>query len=215
MNPLKQVDILIKRYPELAYQRDNIIAAYNIMEKSYSNKVKLLIAGNGGSAADAEHIVGELMKGFENPRKLDTGYIKRMEAIDIEMGKVLGDNLQGGLPAIALDGHLSLSTAYMNDCEPLLCFAQQVNGFGKENDVFLAISTSGNSKNILYAATVAKVKGMKVIGLTGVNDSKLSDMADVTIRSSEKRTYMIQEHHLPIYHCLCLMLEERFFGGNN
>ena len=201
MNPLKQVDILIKRYPELAYQRDNIIAAYNIMEKSYSNKGK--------------HIVGELMKGFENPRKLDTGYIKRMEAIDIEMGKVLGDNLQGGLPAIALDGHLSLSTAYMNDCEPLLCFAQQVNGFGKENDVFLAISTSGNSKNILYAATVAKAKGMKVIGLTGVNDSKLSDMADVTIRSSEKRTYMIQEHHLPIYHCLCLMLEERFFGGNN
>ena len=185
------------------------------MEKSYSNKGKLLIAGNGGSAADAEHIVGELMKGFENPRKLDTGYIKRMEAIDIEMGKVLGDNLQGGLPAIALDGHLSLSTAYMNDCEPLLCFAQQVNGFGKENDVFLAISTSGNSKNILYAATVAKAKGMKVIGLTGVNDSKLSDMADVTIRSSEKRTYMIQEHHLPIYHCLCLMLEERFFGGNN
>ena len=215
MNPLKQVDILIKRYPELAYQRDNIIAAYNIMEKSYSNKGKLLIAGNGGSAADAEHIVGELMKGFENPRKLDTGYIKRMEAIDIEMGKVLGDNLQGGLPAIALDGHLSLSTAYMNDCEPILCFAQQVNGFGKENDVFLAISTSGNSKNILYAATVAKAKGMKVIGLTGVNDSKLSDMADVTIRSSEKRTYMIQEHHLPIYHCLCLMLEERFFGGNN
>ena len=131
------------------------------------------------------------------------------------MGRVLGDNLQGGLPAIALDGHLSLSTAYMNDCEPLLCFAQQVNGFGKENDVFLAISTSGNSKNILYAATVAKAKGMKVIGLTGVNDSKLSDMADVTIRSSEKRTYMIQEHHLPIYHCLCLMLEEKFFGGNN
>lgn len=100
----------------------------------------------------------------------------------------------------------------MNDCEPLLCFAQQVNGYGKNGDVFLAISTSGNSKNILYAATVAKAKGMKVIGLTGANDSRLSEMADIIIRSSHTRTYMIQEHHLPIYHCLCLMLEERFFG---
>ena len=100
----------------------------------------------------------------------------------------------------------------MNDCEPLLCFAQQVNGYGREGDVFLGISTSGNSKNILYAATVARAKGMKVIGLTGAKDSKLSGMADVTIRSSQTRTYMIQEHHLPIYHCLCLMLEDRFFG---
>lgn len=116
------------------------------------------------------------------------------------------------LPAIALDGHIALNTAYMNDCEPLLCFAQQVNGYGKNGDVFLAISTSGNSKNILYAATVAKAKGMKVIGLTGANDSRLSEMADIIIRSSHTRTYMIQEHHLPIYHCLCLMLEERFFG---
>lgn len=128
------------------------------------------------------------------------------------MGKILGENLQGGLPAIALDGHFALSTAYMNDCEPLLCFAQQVNGFGNEKDVFLGISTSGNSKNILYAATVAKAKGMKIIALTGAKDSRLSDMADVTVRSPHTRTYMIQEHHLPIYHCLCLMLEERFFG---
>ena len=100
----------------------------------------------------------------------------------------------------------------MNDREPLLCFAQQVNGYGREGDVFLGISTSGNSKNILYAATVAKAKGMRVIGLTGAKDNKLSEMADVAIRSSQTRTYMIQEHHLPIYHCLCLMLEDRFFG---
>ena len=100
----------------------------------------------------------------------------------------------------------------MNDFEPLLCFAQQVNGYGNKQDIFLGISTSGNSKNILFAATVAKAKGMKVIGLTGANNSRLSEMADVTIRSSQTRTYMIQEHHLPIYHCLCLMLEERFFG---
>lgn len=212
MESLKHVDVLIDRYPELEGQRENIIAAYKILEESYDNGGKLLIAGNGGSAADSEHIVGELMKGFENPRKLPQEYVDRLKVVNKEMGEVLGKSLQGGLPAIALDGHLALSTAYMNDCEPLLCFAQQVNGFGDEKDVFLGISTSGNSKNILYAATVAKAKGMKVIGLTGANDSKLSDMADITIRSSQTRTYMIQEHHLPIYHCLCLMLEDRFFG---
>lgn len=212
MNPLKHVDVLIERYPELESQRENIIAAYHILEESYSKGGKLLIAGNGGSAADAEHIVGELMKGFENPRKLDKEEVEQLKGVNHELGEVLGEHLQGGLSAIALDGHFALSTAYMNDCEPLLCFAQQVNGYGREGDVFLGISTSGNSKNIIYAATVAKAKGMKVIGLTGAKDSKLSEMADVTIRSSQTRTYMIQEHHLPIYHCLCLMLEDRFFG---
>lgn len=212
MNPLEQVDVLINRYPELENQKQNIIEAYYILERSYSAGGKLLIAGNGGSAADAEHIVGELMKGFENPRKLSKEYKNKLKAVNLEMGNILGENLQIGLPAIALDGHLALSTAYMNDCEPLLCFAQQVNGYGNKQDIFLGISTSGNSKNILFAATVAKAKGMKVIGLTGANNSRLSEMADVTIRSSQTRTYMIQEHHLPIYHCLCLMLEERFFG---
>ena len=202
MNPLEQVDVLINRYPELENQKQNIIEAYYILERSYSAGGKLLIAGNGGSAADAEHIVGELMKGFENPRKLSKEYKNKLKAVNLEMGNILGENLQIGLPAIALDGHLALSTAYMNDCEPLLCFAQQVNGYGNKQDIFLGISTSGNSK----------AKGMKVIGLTGANNSRLSEMADVTIRSSQTRTYMIQEHHLPIYHCLCLMLEERFFG---
>ena len=212
MNPLKHVDVLIDRYPELENQRDNIIATYHILEESYSNGRKLLVAGNGGSAADSEHIVGELMKGFENPRKLSQEYKDRLLSIDEELGASLGESLQGALPAIALDGHSALSTAYTNDCEPLLCFAQQVNGFGNAGDIFLGISTSGNSKNILYAATVAKAKRMKVIALTGAKDSKLSALADVTIRSSQTRTYMIQEHHLPIYHCLCLMLEDRFFG---
>ena len=212
MNPLKHVDVLIDRYPELENQRENIITAYHILEESYSNGGKLLVAGNGGSAADSEHIVGELMKGFENPRKIPREYKVRLISVDEEMGETLGESLQGALPAIALDGHSALSTAYMNDCEPLLCFAQQVNGYGNKNDVFLGISTSGNSKNILYAAIVAKAKGMRAIALTGAKDSKLSVMADVTIRSSQTRTYMIQEHHLPIYHCLCLMLENRFFG---
>ncbi len=214
MDPLRLIDILIERYPELEGQRENIKNAYRILEQSYINDGKLLIAGNGGSAADAEHIVGELMKGFENPRKLTQEYKNKLMAINAELGAKLSKYLQGGLPAIALDGHFALSTAYMNDCEPLLCFAQQINGFGNKGDVFLGISTSGNSKNILYAATVAKAKDMKVIGLTGANDSALSAMADVTIRSSQTRTYMVQEHHLPIYHCLCLMLEYRFWGDN-
>ena len=126
---------------------------------------------------------------------------------------VLAENLQGALPAIALDGHLALTTAYMNDCEPLLCFAQQINGFGKPEDVFLGISTSGNSKNILYAATVAKAKGMKVIGLTGVKDSRMQDFSDICVKAPNTETYMIQELHLPIYHCWCLMLEDKFFGN--
>ena len=208
----KHVETLIERYPDLRQIEKKILDSFFILKECYKNGGKLLIAGNGGSAADAEHIVGELMKGFEKPRKLLEDYRNKLKMVDIEMGTVLSDNLQGGLAAIALDGHLALSTAYMNDCEPFLCFAQQVNGFGNERDVLLGISTSGNSKNILYAATVAKAKGMKIIGLTGAKDSKLSEMADTTIRSSQTRTYMIQEHHLPIYHCLCLMLEDRFFG---
>lgn len=207
----EHLNILIERYPELESQKENIEKAYEILKDSYKNGGKLLVAGNGGSAADAEHIVGELMKGFEKPRTLSEDLKQKLVSVNKELGEVLSNNLQQALPAIALDGHPALTTAYMNDCEPLLCFAQQVNGYGKEGDVFLGISTSGNSQNILYAVTVAKAKGMKVIGLTGANDSKLSQMADITIRSSNTRTYQIQEHHLPIYHCLCLMLEETFF----
>ena len=182
------------------------------MEKCYENGGKLLIAGNGGSAADSEHIVGELMKSFKLPRKLSDTYKKDLKNINEEFGTILGENLQGSLPAIALDGHFALSTAYMNDCEPLLCFAQQVNGFGNKDDIFLGISTSGNSKNILFASVCAKAKGLKVIGLTGEKESDLSNLSDVCIKVPSSETYMIQELHLPIYHCLCLMLEQHFFG---
>ena len=184
---MKHIDLLIERYPSLGAIRGELIDAYLIMEESFSKGGKLLVAGNGGSAADSEHIV--------------------------ELGEVLAENLQGALPAIALDGHLALSTAYMNDCEPLLCFAQQVNGFGRAEDVFLGISTSGNSKNILYAATVAKAKGMKVIGLTGGKDSLMQKYSDVCVKAPNNETYMVQELHLPIYHCWCLMLEDKFFGN--
>ena len=210
---MKHIDLLIERYPSLEPVKQELIDAYLIMEETYAKGGKLLVAGNGGSAADSEHIVGELMKGFKMPRKVTSEFADSLKSVDEELGTVLADNLQGALPAIALDGHPALTTAYMNDCEPLLCFAQQVNGFGKPEDVFLGISTSGNSKNILYAATVAKAKGMKVIGLTGAKDSKLQKCTDVCVKATNTETYMIQELHLPIYHCWCLMLEDKFFGN--
>ena len=209
---MRHIDLLVERYPSLESAKDDIVAAYLLMEECYENGGKLLVAGNGGSAADAEHIVGELMKGFKLSRKPETDFAEKLVAENQELGAVLAENLQGALSAIALDGHPALSTAYMNDCEPLLCFAQQVNGYGKAGDVFLGISTSGNSKNVLFAATTAHAKGMKVIGLTGAKDSKLKDMSDVCIKAPQTETYMIQELHLPIYHCLCLMLEDRFFA---
>lgn len=211
----ENITSLIARYPTLETVENQIISAYQILEESYKKGGKLLVAGNGGSAADAEHIVGELMKGFKLSRKPRADFAEKLVQENIELGTVLAENLQGALPAIALDGHPALSTAYMNDCEPLLCFAQQVNGYGRDGDVFLGISTSGNSKNILYAATTAHAKGMKVIGLTGAKNSKLEQMSDVCIKVPQTETYMIQELHLPVYHCLCLMLEDEFFGGEN
>jgi len=210
----QQITLLSNRYPSLKGCCEDLVLAYRILEHCFENGGKLLVAGNGGSAADAEHIVGELMKGFKLPRKLPDEFASKLKAVDPNLGSILAENLQSALPAIALDGHPALTTAYMNDCEPLLCFAQQVNGYGKNGDVFFGISTSGNSKNILYAATVAKARGMKVIGLTGENASKLSQIADVCIRVPATETYMVQELHLPIYHCMCLMLETRFFGVN-
>lgn len=211
-NMQKHIDLLVERYPSLAVCAKEINAAFDILKESYSHGGKLLIAGNGGSASDAEHIVGELMKSFKLARNLPEEYTHKLKEVNKDYGEVLANNLQGALPAVALDGHFALTTAYMNDCEPLLCFAQQVNGFGNPGDVLLGISTSGNSKNVLYAATVAKAKGMKVIGLTGQKDSKLSELADITIQAPNTETYMIQELHLPIYHCLCLMLEDYFFS---
>ena len=207
----KHIDLLIKRYPVLEKCKEDIIEGYLLLEECYKNGGKLLICGNGGSAADSEHIVGELMKGFKLPRTLNNDLKEKLIAENEELGQVLADNLQQALPAIALDGHSALSTAYMNDCEPLLCFAQQVNGFGNEHDVLLGISTSGNSKNVLYAAVTAHAKGLKVVGLTGESESKLSHMSDVCVKVPETDVYMVQELHLPVYHCWCLMLEDLFF----
>lgn len=207
----KILEELLERYPELKEQRDNILAVYKVLEESYANGGQLLVAGNGGSAADSEHIVGELMKAFIKPRKLQDDLQNKLKSIDEKLGTVLANNLQGALPSIAVTGHVGLSTAYLNDCNPLLSFAQQVNGFGREGDVFLGISTSGNSENILYALVTAKAKGMKTIGLSGRDGGKMKAFCDEIIIVPEKETFKIQELHLPVYHALCLMLEERFF----
>ncbi|MBO6012315.1 MAG: SIS domain-containing protein [Bacteroidales bacterium] len=210
----EQLNLLVERYPQLLVCREDIKKAYQLLETAYSNGRKLLVCGNGGSASDSEHIVGELMKEFKLKRKVYGDQAAALKAVDPELGQVLADNLQGALPAICLTGHSSLTTAFMNDANADLIFAQQVNGYGKPGDIFLGISTSGNSKNVLYAAVNAKAKGLKVIGLTGAKENRLMKFADVCIRVPETETYKIQEYHLPVYHCLCMMLENKFFGSN-
>jgi D-sedoheptulose 7-phosphate isomerase len=209
----KYIDLLIERYPILKECEQSIIQAYDILEECFFMGHKLLIAGNGGSCADSEHIVGELMKGFKLPRKCSSDFAEKLRSVDEVRGSELAERLQGGLPAIALDGHQGLNTAYINDVQNggLLTYAQQVYGYGKAGDVFLGISTSGNSKNVMNATVVARALGLKVIGLTGKKGGELANVADVAIKVHETETYMIQELHLPVYHALCLMLEERFF----
>lgn len=211
-NVNKHIDTLIERYPKLLVCRESIQEAYDILKKAYTNGRKLLVCGNGGSASDSEHIVGELMKEFKLKREVYKDQAEAMKQIDPELGSILAEHLQGALPAITLTGHSSLTTAFMNDSLPELIFAQQVNGYGKPNDVFLGISTSGNSRNVLFAAVAAKSRGMKVLGLTGYHPCRLAQLADVCIQVPETETYRIQELHLPVYHCLCMMLEEHFFG---
>lgn len=208
----KHINTLIERYPKLEGARQSIIDAYLIMEECYENGGKLLIAGNGGSAADSEHIAGELMKRFKIQRPVCDEYAQRLMEIDSERGRELAKNLECSLMAIPLVAHEALSTAYINDVDGYGVFAQQLFGFGRKGDVFLGISTSGNSKNIMNATVVARASGIKVIGLTGANGGELAMVADAAVKVPETETYVIQELHLPIYHCWCLMLEDRFFG---
>lgn len=212
---MKHIDFLMLRYPKLECVKDDIIKAYLIMESSYSFGGKLLIAGNGGSAADSEHIAGELMKRFKTPRPVDENFAQKLCEIDPVRGPELANNLECGLMAIPLVAHEALTTAYINDVDGLGVFAQQLFGYGKEGDVFLGISTSGNSKNIMNATVVARALGIKVIGLTGKNGGDLAQVSDVAVKVPEIETFMVQELHLPVYHCWCLMLEDHFFGGRN
>ena len=196
----------------LGLVKQDIIDAYLIMEECYEHDGKMLIAGNGGSAADSEHIAGELMKRFKTPRPVTPEMAEKLREIDPVRGEDLVKNLERGLMAIPLVAHEALSTAYINDVDGLGVFAQQLFGFGRLGDVFLGISTSGNSKNVMSATVVARAIGMKVIGLTGIKGGELASVADVAVKVPETETYMIQELHLPVYHCWCLMLEDKFFG---
>ncbi|WP_461246045.1 D-sedoheptulose-7-phosphate isomerase [Treponema sp. R6D11] len=208
---INYIDTLISRYPSLESVKNDISAAFDIIADSYSKGGKLLIAGNGGSASDAEHIAGELMKTFSKKRNLPDSFITDIKKVDTEIADYLIPRMQPGLPTIALSGHASLNTACINDIDGNITFAQQVYGYGKETDVLLAISTSGNSKNVLYAAAVAKAKKLKIIALSGGTGGALKKVADVSIIVPETETYKVQELHLPVYHCLCQMLENHFF----
>ena len=188
MNEMEQLDVLIERYPVLAGIRGQVLEAYEVMRECYEGGGKLLVAGNGGSSSDSEHIVGELMKGFIKRRPVTEEFAKALEAADPERGPELAAKLQGGLPAIALTGHAALSTAYLNDVDGDLIFAQQLYGYGKPGDVFLGISTSGNSKNVVYAMAVAKAKGLKTIALTGRDGGIMGRTADVEMCIRDRHT---------------------------
>lgn len=205
------LDELTERYPKLDEVKEEITRAYEVLRDCYEKGGKLLIAGNGGSCADSEHIVGELMKGFVKRRPLPAELQEKICQEDPKHGPELARSLQGGLTAIALTGHAGLSTAFANDVNGEMIFAQQVCGYGRPGDVFLGISTSGNSKNVDDAVTTAKAMGLSVIGLTGKDGGTLGKRADVAIIVPEMETFKIQELHLPVYHALCLMLEEHFF----
>lgn len=207
-------DGLLERYPSLSAVGAEILKAYGILERCYEGGGTLFVAGNGGSCADAEHIVGELMKGFVKKRPLSAELKERLASCDDGQGHgtLLAERLQGSLRAIALTGHPGLSTAFLNDVDGEMVFAQQVMGYGRPGDVFLGISTSGNSKNVDYAVTAAKAAGLSVIGLTGRDGGSLGKRADAAVIVPEQETYKIQELHLPVYHALCLMLEEKFFA---
>lgn len=210
----KHIDLLIDRYPVLEACKEDIISGYELLEECYTNGGKLLIAGNGGSAADAEHIAGELMKRFKTPRPIPNELKKRLIKIDPVRGENLSKNLERPLMAIPLVAHEALTTAYINDVDGLGVFAQQLYGFGKKNDVFLGISTSGNSQNVMSATVVARALGIKVLGLTGELGGELNMVSNVCVKVPETETYRIQELHLPVYHCWCLMLEDHFFGAD-
>lgn len=202
---------LVKRYPVLAPVKDDIAAAYEIMKTCYDNGGKLLIAGNGGSCADADHIVGELMKEFKKHRPVNDAFREKLLEVSPDEGKELADKLGYSLMALSLSNQQTLNTAFSNDVDGDFIYAQQVLGYGRPGDVYLAISTSGNSRNILHAVPVAKALGIKVIGLTGKTGGRLAKVADAAICAPETETYKVQELHLPVYHALCMMLEETYF----
>ena len=196
---------LILRYPKLEVCRESIISTYTAMRDSYNSNKKLLICGNGGSGADADHWSSELLKGFILRRELSR---EDKEGLSLE----LAESLQQALPAISLGSFAALNSAFLNDVDGLYTYAQLVQGLGCAGDVLVGISTSGKARNVQYAFEVAKARGIVTIALTGKSESRLSELADIAIHVPENETYKIQELHLPVYHSVCLMLEQYFFG---
>jgi len=212
-NATQHVTTLIQRYPALISCQPDIIAAFEMLVDSYKNQCKLLVCGNGGSAADSDHIVGELMKGFMKKREIPALTREKLSSLYGDEGLYLAENLQGALPAISLTQQGALATAFSNDVNPSMVFAQQVYGYGQSGDVLIGLSTSGNSDNVLNAIKIAKLIGLKTIGLTGESGGMMRELCDITICVPSNVTPEIQEYHLPIYHTLCIMLEEVFFGS--
>jgi D-sedoheptulose 7-phosphate isomerase len=204
---------LLKRYPQLVVVEKEILKAGEALIDCYKNSGKVLTCGNGGSCSDSDHIVGELMKGFEHKRPVDEQFKNRLLEIDNERGQFLSEKLQVGLPAISLTTQSALITAVANDNDASVIFAQQVVGYGNPGDVLIAISSSGNSQNVVDAILVAKAKGLSVIGLTGEAGGKMKLLCDILINVPGKRTASVQEYHLPVYHALCVMVETHFFGN--
>jgi len=202
----------IHRYSDLQVCANQIRRAFHILAEAFHNGGKLLVCGNGGSAADAQHMVGELMKSFLRERPLSEDKKRLFISSAAENGKYIADRLQSALPAISLFGETSLISAYMNDVEADMVFAQQVYAYGQHGDVLLALSTSGNSQNVVNALWVAKCTGMHTIGLTGADGGMAGKICDITIKVPRRSTPEIQEAHLPIYHTLCAMLEAHFFS---
>ena len=211
MKEYEYIQELLERYPVLKREETALREVYEIIKNCYEAGGKLLIAGNGGSCADSEHIVGELMKGIVKKRPVSEKVAEALKKTDPEAGAALAERLQQGLPAIALTGHPGLTTAFLNDVDGSMVYAQQVLGYGKPGDVFLGISTSGNSENVKLAAITAKALGLRTVGLLGRDGGSIRALCDAAVVVPEQETYKIQELHLPVYHALCLMLEEHFF----
>ena len=199
---MNYIENLIVRYPTLSAIKSEIEAAAALMTETYLCGGKILLCGNGGSAADCDHIAGELLKGFLSPRKIT----------DESIPAVFREKLQGSLPAISIPALTAALTASLNDLDPEFAYAQLLGGLAKEGDLLIAISTSGNAKNVLRAAELARAMGVNILSLTGAGGGALAGIATVALRAPEKETYLIQELHLPIYHCLCAEVERRIFG---
>lgn len=204
--PHRHLNELLQRLPELAGCRESILNTYQTLRDCFQSGGKVLLCGNGGSAADADHWAGELLKGFCKDRPLSA---KERGGLRPEIAA----RLQGALPAIPLTAFPAASTAFGNDVDPALAYAQLTSALGRSGDVFVGLSTSGDARNVCAAAEVARAKGLRTIALTGASGGKLKVLCDVCICAPSVETYRAQEYHLPIYHCLSLMLEENFFGG--